>query len=376
MAAEEVGPNGKRDGVVVPFFALIPLRPQLLFWLIYERVVFAVVRVFQRWFFRKVQRLGTVHAMRWMLVPPFSPLTRAGRRVDRNQHLLFESNYSGDGPAYVESFAITLKPGMSAIFGPTLGYPGLEDPKAFTKFALSYNREPEIYYVANPGADTVRVQQALLCYRRGKRPSEMQEPEFIPGRPITVRWRTQSRSPRWAAVILPVRSDRVTELRLLLRAHRKEGAVGIDGTDGYPFKSLSRMHFARLTLIDDPAATYLILTATFDAVRRYRRRTGPIPHRFRSVRPAEIALGELVAENFGALDAILQYCDGYTSAGLPDLRTSMLRYLLAHQKDARKSRVLPYCAYPEATVGEIRTALRWMDSFTQAPEPQPEQAAT
>ncbi len=347
---------------VVPFFALIPLRPTVVLWPLYQRAVFLFVRLFPRRFFSKVQRLGTVHAMRWMLVPAFAPHSRAGRAVDRHQHLLFESNYSGDGVAYIESFCITLKPGMARVFKSTLGYPGVEDPKAFTNFALSFNRDPEVYYAANPGADPVQVQQALLCYRRGAQPADMvhaayPEPEFVPGAAIAVRWRSQALSPRWTAVIVPVRADRVAELREHLQNNAGASACG------YPFHNLSRVHFARLTMIDDPSATYLVFTATFDAVRRYRTGTGPIPRRFGRVRPAEVALGEIIGENFAALDTIFQYCEGYTSAELPDARglhRSMLGYMLAHQRDGASGRVLPYCAYPEATVSEIRRALAWM----------------
>lgn len=337
------------------FLALAPLRRPSWLWSLYLRVVLAFTRRFATRFFAEVHRLAPVHTMHWLLVPPFATGTRAGKPEDRGPHLLFESNFSGDAGEYIESFARALRNGMGMIFRAALGYPGIHDAQAFTRFALGFNRPPAVYHCAYPGTTPVMVAQALEMSRRADPSVPRVSPSFHSPLPLrTSPWGSMA-SPRWATVVMRIRDDRVAALE----AHLDRVADESD-TD-HPFRNLVRVHFARFTLIPVPSGCFLMLSVNFDADRRYRRATRPPVVGRAPDSLSDIALHEVVLENYSALAKVLSHCEGFTELAIgDDLKfLAMVDYLIAHQCDRGSGRMLLYACAPQTTAAAIRRALAW-----------------
>lgn len=331
----------------------MPIRRPTWFWAGYLRIVL-LVRYFARFFFSEVQRLAVVHTMHWLLVPPIARDRTSGRPEDRGAHLLFESNFSGDGADYIESFARSVKDGMGLIFKPALGYPGIEDPAGFTTYAFGLNIAPSTYYCAYPAASPTTVQRALTQMRTTRNDTARTAAEFNSPLPLPLRLHGKLASPLWATIVMPIRHDRVA----VLRRHLDDCP---QGTSGFPFDGLSTIHFARLTVIDLPSGSVLMLTLNFDALQRYRRESSPRGGA-RGVRLAtRIAVHELVIENLAALRHILDHCENsiVLDTRSASAHQATVDYLLGHQVDRGRGRTLAYACAPKATVADIRRALLW-----------------
>jgi hypothetical protein len=136
----------------------------------------------------------------------------------------------------------------------------------------------------------------------------------------------------------------------------------------------SRIHFARLLVLDFPSGSYLVMTATYDAGQRFRRGTSPGGRqRRRADRNLRVALAELAAAaarlpaettrpgyvESDPIRAVLRGCVDYPAAIGDDARdvNAVIAYLLAHRHAPNRFGVLRYCAYPDRSVTQVRIAV-------------------
>lgn len=365
-AVRGLGPDGEQQAKALT--VLVPLK----WWgSAYLTVVFNIVRFVKAdAFFAKVQRLGAVYAMRWIIVQPFSGHSRAGRPADRTHHLLFETNYVGEWNEYLEGFGRILSPGLKAIFVATVGYPGVEAVEPFVAFARRHDLEPGHYYSAYGGWTPVQVQQALLVRRLGSMAAAADLPEFHQGGKIPLRRRQRRNHPAWLDLIVQVKPGQVDALR------RTIARLGEDesGSGASPFEKAEHVHFARLVVVDHPSGSFLVFTATYDGGRRYHRRSLPFRARLRS-RSLQILVAELLAAAGEELRPVFAHCVGYPSVlGASETDAEALSaFLVEHAVMHPLGGSLAYCAYPDSTVHEISEALRW--TFIDQPVGSPDSGA-
>jgi hypothetical protein len=346
--------RGDEDGSPRPLTSVAPLRR---FGRIQLAVVFLLARCRKKHFFAVVQRMGLVHAMRWSVVRPFA---KGGDGNERRAHLLFETNFSGGWDEYIEGFARSVPTGMHALFRMTDGYPGLRDnPRAFVDFVRLHDYAADFYYAAYETASALGVQRALLRRRLGADADGL--PEMTVDQPVPIRGNVTSRSLGWTEIVLKVSPG---EAHLV----RRKLARAVDG-DGDAtafadtFARSTRLHFARMLVLDFRSGSYLVFTCTFDAGNRTKVRTRPGRKQGTG---ADVALAELVRA--GASEApgpesglrwILQHCDGYPVPIGETVRDAdaLVTYLLSAERPHGRLSSLVYCAYPDTSVFEVRDAL-------------------
>lgn len=353
-----------------PLTALVPIRSGGTWWLAF---VFLIARIARRWFFRDVQRIGLVYAMQWSIV---KRLPRYGRGDEIRPHLLFESNFAGNWEEYIEGFARTVPRGMKMLFGATVGYPGLSgNARAFTEFVREHDFRADFYYRAYD-ADSIAVLRSLLVRRLGEpeaRPNGRLvrvEPEFSSHRRVPIRRAYRVRSPHQIEVIIEVKPGRAADLRRVIEERERHLQRCFAGA--------SRVHFARLLVVDFDSGSQLVLTATYDAGLRYRRSTRPSRRRDLP-RDVDVAVAEILESSArlarthdtdgnaaagpfepDAMRAVLEHCLDYPAAiGDPNRDVeSLVAFLLNNQRAYTLLGTLSYCLYPETSVSEVRDALR------------------
>jgi hypothetical protein len=137
---ESAGRIGARQGKVSELTAILPLRPG------------AAKRM--RAFFetlhgsignQAVDRVGTVHDMRWVF-------------LDNDTKLLFASTYDGDWDPYIDDFATKIPDILDLQFGEVEGWPGVRSPKV-KDFIASHQMQAHFWYVANPNSTVVETKR-------------------------------------------------------------------------------------------------------------------------------------------------------------------------------------------------------------------------
>lgn len=109
-----------------------------------------------------------IHYARWTVLRdlPTAADGRAGRRRVRPRMLWFESNFDGNLPRYMDTFARALPWRMRAAWGPTKGFPGLFPLSRFHTWTYA-NTFPAGHYHATYGDATTRdVGRALTVSAR------------------------------------------------------------------------------------------------------------------------------------------------------------------------------------------------------------------
>jgi cytochrome P450 len=104
-----------------------------------------------------------------------------------------------------------------------------------------------------------------------------------------------------------------------------------------PIAAISTIHFARWVLIDND--TRLLFTSNFDGT-------------------LDSYLDEFIEKASGGLDAIWSNCEGYPAGGAKDV-AAFKKYV----HETQFNNTLVYTAYPDATVREIKQALRTRRKF-------------
>jgi hypothetical protein len=320
--------------------------------------------MFHKRFFRDVQRMNVVYAMQWSILRPFA--ARSNRLgYEHRPHLLFETNFEGGWDEYIEGFARAVPGGMFALFGQTVGYPGLKNnANAFVEFVRRYDYAADFYYSAYQ-ADLITILRSLRVYSVGAEQARA-DPETKLAEPLKIRNRWPIKSPKQFEVVVPIRSGRAESVRREVRDNEDRLFTALTYA--------SRIHFARLLVLDFPSGSYLVMTATYDAGQRFRRGTSPGGRqRRRADRNLRVALAELAAAaarlpaettrpgyvESDPIRAVLRGCVDYPAAIGDDARdvNAVIAYLLAHRHAPNRFGVLRYCAYPDRSVTQVRIAV-------------------
>jgi hypothetical protein len=93
-----------------------------------------------------VDRVGTVHDMRWVF-------------LDNDTKLLFASTYDGDWDPYIDDFATKIPDILDLQFGEIEGWPGVRNP-AVKDFIVKYQVQAYFWYVASPNMTAVGTKRA------------------------------------------------------------------------------------------------------------------------------------------------------------------------------------------------------------------------
>ena len=104
------------------------------------------------WVTADLRRLEIIHFVRWSLLP--------GRR------LVFEGDFDGDLPQYIDAFAEVVPTRMKAVWSTSVGYPGLIPTDGFNRWVTAEEAIPGHYYSAYPEASTAMVVRALALHER------------------------------------------------------------------------------------------------------------------------------------------------------------------------------------------------------------------
>jgi hypothetical protein len=91
-----------------------------------------------------LRRLSFIHFARWTIIPG----------PDGRPWLWFESNFDGDLPQYMETFARAVPWRMRAVWGMTERFPGLHPMEAFASWVDANRVEAGHYWCAYPDATT------------------------------------------------------------------------------------------------------------------------------------------------------------------------------------------------------------------------------
>jgi len=95
-----------------------------------------------------LQRIGTIHYARWVI-------------IDDGARLLFTSNFDGTWDRYIEDFSEHLAEGLDRIFGHCEGYPGARPLGPFKDYIRTHQTQADVFYAAYPEADVRRVRKGL-----------------------------------------------------------------------------------------------------------------------------------------------------------------------------------------------------------------------
>jgi Dyp-type peroxidase family len=365
-AAGRVHPGvERREGRAVAITVLSPLKPWAPLWL---HPLFRTARTIDAAFIARIRQLSFIHFASWAIVGrawPADGSTTAQRLHQR--YLLFESNFNGGWDEYLDAFASDLSGRMRMVWASSYGFPGPRPTGPFRDCIRRNDFGADYYYSAYPEASATMVLAALDLGRRlpglARRVVQSSAPSFrsefdgfltgvqhlLGGSAAASAETRRAPTPgvvgpaQVVTILAPVRLDRVAELQRVL-------ATLPTGEDS-PFESVASTHFARWVVLDqlvyeafgqkpDPLRTpYLLFTASANGdVDGYL-------HRLRA------CAGETA-------DAVWGTCLGYPGTRDPE---RFVRFLSRH----RITPTLPFAAYPDATVAEVRESLARQHRFTE-----------
>ena len=139
----------------------MPIRRGRVLWL---RVLFWASRHFS-FVTAPMRRLSSIHFLEWTVLRSVPDGDGAWRRLDR-PWLAFESNFDGDLPQYIDTFARSLPWRMRAVWGCAAGYPGLFPTAPYQAWTDANNVATLHYWCAYPDATTATVGAALRVLER------------------------------------------------------------------------------------------------------------------------------------------------------------------------------------------------------------------
>ena len=351
-----------------PMTVISPIRPG---WTPYARLVLELLPRTPWGTGSELQELRFIQSARWALLTGL-PDGYGGTVATRYDYLLFESNFNGTTPSYLQAFADVLPRRMRAIWNSSFGFPDLpgspprptyrklRDPipgRAFVRYVDSASLRADHFHSAYPDASNTEVLAGLEASRQLARlrayaaagdPSSFrtafadalhrlqQVPECAPQPPDA---RADVRGRKYAfthlAPVLPGEEDRL-----------RRALAGF--ATASPFAAVPGLHFGRWVLIDAvrtqpgqhrdgwPSA-YLLTTSTLD---RIDDATDGEPERRTLAEALDPQVCELV---WGA-------CVGYPAGHDPE---DLSDYLRAGQ--VRTSRF--YTGYPYASLADVLAGL-------------------
>jgi hypothetical protein len=137
----------------------VPVKKGASWWL---RTLFAASARWG-WVTEPLRRLAFIHFARWTIVDRLPG--GVGARLSP-PWLLFESNFEGDLPRYIDTFARILPVRMRSVWAFAHGYPGLKPIEPFSAWAADNAFEESHYYSAYPEATPGMVGAALAVQHR------------------------------------------------------------------------------------------------------------------------------------------------------------------------------------------------------------------
>jgi hypothetical protein len=143
----------------------VPVKKGATWWL---RTLFAASARWA-WVTEPLRRLAFIHFARWTIVDrlPDGDGVADGDGVRLTPPwLLFESNFEGDLPRYIDTFARILPVRMRSVWAFAHGYPGLKPIGPFSAWAVDNAFDESHYYSAYPEATPAMVGAALAVQRR------------------------------------------------------------------------------------------------------------------------------------------------------------------------------------------------------------------
>jgi hypothetical protein len=102
-----------------------------------------------------LRQLSFIHYARWTVLP--------------GRWLHFESNFDGDLPQYIDTFAHALRWRMRLAWGMGQGYPGLVPADRYARWSDSHTSADDHFYAAYPDASTGMVGAGLRLLPRFER---------------------------------------------------------------------------------------------------------------------------------------------------------------------------------------------------------------
>jgi hypothetical protein len=151
-------PIANTNGRVTAMTLITPLRPGWLWW---QRLVFGFTRAVPS-STNRLRGLAYVHFGWWAILSrlPYNGPPQRPERLN-NRYLVFESNFDGAWPPYIDAFGQVLRWRVNALWMGSCGYPGARP----TTPAIDYvdvNQFPvDHFYAAYPEATNPMVLAAL-----------------------------------------------------------------------------------------------------------------------------------------------------------------------------------------------------------------------
>jgi len=139
-AMESAGRIGAREGKVSELTVIVPLRPggAKRMRAFFETLHGSIGN-------RSVDRVGTVHDMRWVF-------------LDNDTKMLFASTYDGDWDPYIDDFGTKIPDILDLQFGEVEGWPGIRSPE-IKDFIVRHQITAHFWYVANPNSTVVETKR-------------------------------------------------------------------------------------------------------------------------------------------------------------------------------------------------------------------------
>ena len=113
-----------------------------------------------RWVTRPLCRLEVIRVAHWTILRDV-PDGRGGRRKLPRPVLLFDASFDVDIRRYIEIFAEAIRWRFRAVWGRSVGYPGVIPPEAFRTWVEAQRTDAAHYYCAYEDATTRMVDSAL-----------------------------------------------------------------------------------------------------------------------------------------------------------------------------------------------------------------------
>src|ERR1700736_5701689 len=136
---ESAGRIGAREGKVSELTAILPLRPGG------AKRMRAFLALYGNLGNRNVDRVGTVHDMRWVF-------------LDNDTKVLFASTYDGDWDPYIDDFGTKIPDILDLQFGEVEGWPGIRSAE-IKDFIVKHQIPAYFWYVANPNSTVVETRR-------------------------------------------------------------------------------------------------------------------------------------------------------------------------------------------------------------------------
>ena len=109
--------------------------------------------------------LAAIHFARWAVIEQLPDENGDPEPLDP-KFLYFESNFNGGFDEYIDAFSYVIPGPVTKLFGPAVGFPGVQPATEFKAFIRLRGYEAEHYFSAYPEATATEVHAALRTLDR------------------------------------------------------------------------------------------------------------------------------------------------------------------------------------------------------------------